>query len=253
MKYPCDFLDKVLCGNCLELMKYIPDGVIDLVLTDPPYGLGKEGIRGDADLKLFYEVLLECYRVLKKDAWFLTFFSTKHLPKLFENNPFEYFWQIVLYCPNGAVSSPIGYTKYMSCFVFKKGNPKIVKRDKDAFVDTPGRAIEPDEGYIDHPTPKPKRFLMHLLDMFSKEGDVVLDPFLGSGSTAVACILMNRRFIGIEIEKKYCEMAIRRVEKFLPMKGSGFSLIGDEEHLRKRKGGGKEKSEFSKRIPSTPP
>ncbi len=87
------------------------------------------------------------------------------------------------------------------------------KRNKDIFVDTPGRMIEPDEGFIDHPTPKPKTFIMEILKMFSKEDDIVLDPFAGSGSTAMACKLTNRKYIGIEIDEKYYKLANKRLEK----------------------------------------
>jgi len=226
LKYPDDFINRIIHGDCLELIKLIPDNSVDVVLTDPPYGLNKNGIRGDADLSLFYNILPECYRVLKKDSFFITFFSTKFLPQLFKNNPFNYFWQIVLYCPEGMVKSPIGYTKFMSCFVFKKGNPNIILPNKDIFVDTPGKMVEPDEGYIDHPTPKPKHFIKEILKMFTKENDIILDPFIGSGATAVACILLNRRFIGFEIEEKYYKIALDRINKF--MKSANLTLFGEE-------------------------
>jgi len=215
LKYPEDFVNKIIHGDCLELIKIIPNNSIDVVLTDPPYGLNKDGIKGDANLNLFYNVLPECYRVLKNNSFFITFFSIKFLPQLFKNNPFNYFWQIVLYCPEGRVKSPIGYTKYMSCFIFKKGNPDIVCRNKDIFIDTPGKMVEPDEGYINHPTPKPKHFIKEILKMFTKENDLILDPFIGSGSTAVACLQLNRRFIGFEIEEKYYSIAVNRINKFL--------------------------------------
>lgn len=215
LKYPQDFINKIIYGDCLELIKLLPDNSIDVVLTDPPYGLNKDDIRGDADLSLFYDVLPECDRVLKNNSFFITFFSTKFLPQLFKNNPFNYFWQIVLYCPEGRVKSPIGYTKFMSCFIFKKGNPKIIHRSKDIFIDTPGKMVEPDEGYINHPTPKPKHFIKEILKMFTREDDLVLDPFIGSGSTAMACLQLNRKFIGFEIEEKYCKIAVDRINKFL--------------------------------------
>ena len=211
MKYPDDFINKIICGDCLKVMKGIPDKSVDLVLTDPPYGLNKDGVRGDADLSLFYNVLPECDRVLKNNSFFITFFSTKFLPQLFKNNPFNYFWQIVLYCPQGRVRSPIGYTKFMYCSIFKKGNPKIIRLNKDIFIDTPGKMVEPDEGYINHPTPKPKHFVKEILKMFTKENDLILDPFLGSGTTAVACKSLRRCYIGIEISPEYCEMARKRV------------------------------------------
>ena len=210
--YPEDFINNIICGDCLELIKLIPNNSIDVVLTDPPYGLKKDGVRGDADLSLFYNVLSECDRVLKDNSFFITFFSTKFLPQLFKNNPFNYFWQIVLYCPEGRVKSPIGRTKYMSCFIFKKGKSKIIRWNKDIFIDTPGKMVEPDEGYIDHPTPKPKHFIKEILKMLTKDNDLILDPFIGSGSTAVVCKQLKRKFIGFEIINEYCLLASKRLK-----------------------------------------
>ncbi len=215
LKYPGDFINKIICGDCLELIKFIPDNSIDTIITDPPYGLNKDGVQNDTDLNIFYSILPECNRVLKNDGFFGTFFSTKFLPLLFKNNPFSYFWQIILYCPEGSVKSPIGYTKYMSCLIFKKGKPKITELNKDIFTDTPGKMIEPEEGYIDHPTPKPKHFIKEILKMFTKENDLILDPFIGSGTTAVACLQLHRRFIGFEIESKYYKLSLERIRKAL--------------------------------------
>ncbi len=200
--------------DCLDGLKSLPNNSVDLIFTDPPYGLNKTGIKNDNNLDLFYSILPDSHRVLKDDAFLITFFSTKFLPDIFKNNPFQYFWNFVLYCPNGRVMSPIGFTKYMSCIVFKKGNPKIIKRCKDIFIDTPGKMVEPDEGFINHPTPKPKTFIKELLIMFSKENNIILDPFIGSGSTAVACKQLNRNYIGFEINPDYCDLAINRLKKF---------------------------------------
>lgn len=209
------YMNKIICGDSLKLIKNIPDESVDLILTDPPYGIKKEGIKNSADLETFYKILPDCYRVLKKDGFILIFFSTKLLPEIFKNNLFSYFWQFILNCPLGSVRSPIGFSKYMSCFVFKKGNPKLTKWNKDIFNDTPSKKVEPDEGFIDHPSPKPKHFISELLQMFSKEEDLILDPFIGSGSTAISCILTNRKFIGFEIEEKYCVLAKERINKFI--------------------------------------
>jgi len=212
--YPEDFHNQIICGDALEIIKKIPDESVDAIFTDPPYGIIKEGIKNSESLSTFYNILPSCYRILGKDGFFITFFSTKRLPELFINNPFRYFWQFVLYCPNGSVRSPIGFTKYMSCVVFKKGNPKMPKWKKDIFVDTPSKMVEPDEGFINHPSPKPKTFIKEILDMFSKERNIILDPFIGSGSTALACKQTNRNFIGFEINKEYCELAESRLNNF---------------------------------------
>jgi site-specific DNA-methyltransferase (adenine-specific) len=204
--------NKIFNIEAIEGLKKLKNESIDLVITDPPYGLNKKGIKNDEDLKEFYKILPDCYRVLKKDSFFITFFSTKYIPEIFKNNPFTYYWQIILYCPNGSVRSTIGYTKFMSVFIFKKGNPKIKKQNKDIFVDTPGRMVEPLEGFINHPTPKPTKFIKDLLEMFSSKNDLVLDPFIGSGSTALACKDLERNFIGFEIEKEYYNLANKRLK-----------------------------------------
>ena len=77
--------------DCLEGFKLIPDKSIDLILTDPPYGLNTQGIKNDNDLSLFYSILPESHRVLKDNSFFITFFSTKFLPAIFENIPFNIF------------------------------------------------------------------------------------------------------------------------------------------------------------------
>ena len=212
LKYPDDFVNKIVLGDALEIIKKLPEKSVDVILTDPPYGIEKIGIRNSNSLDIFYKILPECHRVLKDDSFFITFFSTKRVPEIFTNNPFDYFWQFVLYCPLSSVRSPIGFTKFMSCFVFKKGNPKMVYWNKDIFVDGPTKMIEPDEGYIEHPSPKPKSFVKELVKMFSKEEDIILDPFIGSGSTAMACRYSKRNFIGFEIEEKYCNVAKKRLE-----------------------------------------
>lgn len=209
--------------DCIKGIKQLKSEVIDLILTDPPYGLNKKGIKNDESLELFYKILPEAFRVLKKDSFFITFFSTKFLPKAFENNPFKYFWQFVLYCPNGSVGTPIGYGKYMVILVFKKGNPKVTKMNKDIFLDTPGRMVEPSEGFINHPTPKPTKLIKELLVMFSKEDDLVLDPFIGSGSTAVACKELKRNYLGFEINKDFILLARKRLKTKQTL--SGFTNI----------------------------
>lgn len=212
LKYPEDFYNKIILGDALEIIKKVPEKTVDIILTDPPYGIRKEGIKNSASLETFYKILPECYRVLKDNSFFITFFSTKRVPEIFVNNPFDYFWQFVLYCPLSSVRSPIGFTKFMSCFIFKKGNPKIIRWNKDIFVDSPSKMVEPDEGYIDHPSPKPKLFIKEIVKMFSKENDIVLDPFMGSGSTAMACRHSKRNFIGFEIEEKYCDITKKRLD-----------------------------------------
>ena len=93
---------------------------------------------------------------------------------------------------------------------------------RDIFVDTPGKMVEPDA----------KHFIREILKMFTREDDIVLDPSIGSGSTAVACIQLNRKFIGFEIEESYWKLAQKRVSKFVNRKtyhqGKLFFNEGEE-------------------------
>ena len=100
-----NILNTIQNVDCFDGFKMLPDKSIDLIFTDPPYGLNKIGIRNDHDLSLFYASLPESYRVLKDDSFYITFFSTKFLPDIFKNNPFTYYWNFILHCPNGRVSS----------------------------------------------------------------------------------------------------------------------------------------------------
>lgn len=75
LKYPEDFVNKVIFGDCMELIKLIPNNSIDVVFTDPPYGLNKNDVRGDVDLSLFYHILPECNRVLKDNSFLLHFLA----------------------------------------------------------------------------------------------------------------------------------------------------------------------------------
>ena len=80
--------------------------------------------------------------------------------------------------------------------------PKASKSERDAGC----------EGYNNHPTVKPLHLIAYLVRLISKEGDVVLDPFLGSGTTLMACKMLSRKGIGIEKEKEYCDIAIKRIK-----------------------------------------
>ena len=90
-------LDKIYNMDCIEGMKQIDDNSIDLILTDPPYGINKEGIINDNDLSIYYRVLPEINRVLKDNTFFITFASIGNLPNFFINNPFSYSWNVSRY------------------------------------------------------------------------------------------------------------------------------------------------------------
>lgn len=192
-------------------MKQIPDKSVDFVITDPPYGVNKKGITNDNSLEMYHRAIPEIFRILKKDSWFVTYFPIRYLPDMFKDNPFEYVWLGTVYYINIAklLHAPLGCTKQSNFLIFKKGKPKRKKFVTDIYQ---FKKIS-GEKMIGHPAPKPLHPIKRMIEACSKEGDLILDPFIGSGTTAIACKEVNRNFMGIEIESKYVDIARKRIRE----------------------------------------
>lgn len=214
-------------GDCLELMKDIPNGSIDLVVTDPPYkttsrgssggtgGILKEEInkRGKVfkhnDIE-FNEWLPELYRVLKDTGHAYIMSNNKNLKNMLmeiENVGFNIYKTLIW-----AKNSPITNMYYMDSHEYiifcRKGKAKRINNcgTKSVLnVDNPRNKV--------HPTEKPVELMEILVNNSSLDGEVVLDPFMGSGTTGVACVNTNRNFIGIELDETYFNIAKDRIEK----------------------------------------
>ena len=209
MNFPDDYMNKVICGDCLEIMKDIPDKSVDLVLTDPPYGVRKEGISNDQTLWA-YEI--DYRTLLKKDGILIMFTSTKYLKEVLNFVNLPYKWQFIWYCSNNMIPVGIGFAKYTSVLIFSEGS---VFRNAQDCRENPAGTIELKK--LNHPTPKPIKIVKYLAEKFSKVDETILDPFLGSGTTAVAAKQLGRNFIGIEINSDYCKIAedrLRQTELF---------------------------------------
>jgi DNA modification methylase len=203
-------LNKIYNQDCIEKMKELPDKSIDLVFTDPPYGINKVGIKNDESLEVYYKSLPEIYRILKDNCFFITFASIGRLPDFFLNNPFRYRWQYIIYINNGMVRGSIGFNRYISVLVFQKGNAKIKKPLLDIFeCSTSSKQCKERT----HPTEKRLDAIKKLIPAFSKEGDIIIDCFCGTGNILLGSKELKRNFIGIEIDKKYCEIANNKILK----------------------------------------
>lgn len=200
-----DYLNKITCGDCLEIMKKLPDKCVDLVLTDPPYGVefGYDTIEDtQTELKLLVDKFMpEALRIGKR-VLVTCGNGNQHLyPKPD--------WTLAWVITAGVGQNKWGFTCWQP----------ILAYGKDAFREN-GMGARPDiisknESSKDygHPCSKPIEFWKELLLRGSvKESDIILDPFLGSGTTAVACKQLKRNFIGIEISQKYCKIAQKRLD-----------------------------------------
>lgn len=201
-----EMINKVICGDCLEIMKQIPDKSIDLILTDPPYGMNFQSNRGInkrekivGDNKYPAEILDELFRIAKKAVYvFCRWDNLYELP-----NPKSVLVWIKDRWTMGDLKHEHGRQWEAICFYpqeeheFIKRIPDVIKCDRT-------------ENVL-HPTQKPVGLLRTILE--ANKGDLVLDCFAGSGSTLVACKELGRRFIGIEINPEYCKIAEQRLEQ----------------------------------------
>lgn len=202
-------LNTVICGDSLQLLKDFPDKCVDLVLTDPPYNVGVDyGVYVD---KKSYEEYLDFSK-----RWFT---EAKRVSPLIVFTPgwvnlkmwlteIEYpFWVCVWYCKNTMTHSRIqGFAKWEPILVYGKISTKV---PADVFE----YPIFEQKHIENFPNPKNLPLWSNLLESFSKEGDLILDPFSGSGSTAIACKRLKRRFIGIELNPGYVDICNRRLSK----------------------------------------
>jgi len=202
-------LNKVYCMDCLVGLKKIPDNSFDLLFTDPPYFHGnkiisstqKDKYDSSWDKELSQDYFNEMLRVSKNGIIFGAEHLSKFLPrsrgwivcdkriKESESNDFsdcEIIWT--------SFNNPARIIRYL-------WNGFRVKHKEKRF----------------HPTQKPLPLCIDLLKKFTKESDLILDPFMGSGTTAVACKSLNLKFLGFEKEKKYFDIINYRLKQtFLP-------------------------------------
>lgn len=244
-KWPDDFLDKIICYDCLKVMKHIPDGVIDLVVTDPPYSLGFDFQDDNLDYKeqaKKYAIWLgELHRIAKPNSTICIFSSSEFSHYLYHEAIKFFSWQndVIWYRDRGhPITKKLSithevieiFTKGDHHAVFNLDNIRVrsIYDGKDKRLNPKGknpgsvwyvpplmgRKIEriTENGKAVHPTQKPIDIILPLVIAYSNEDDVVLDPFIGVGTTAATCIDLKRHYIGIDNNQKYCDIARQRTE-----------------------------------------
>jgi site-specific DNA-methyltransferase (adenine-specific) len=226
----------VYCGDCLEVMKQIPDKSIDLVLTDPPYGVTQNkqdivvdlaevfrvsnGVVLTAQQPYTTDVIYKHRKYFKYDlVWnkVLTsgFLNANRMPlrtheSILVFGDVQYFPQKTLGSKNHSKGKP------KECANNNYGKHNFVDNtEKLGYMKCPTSIIvfpKPHPSVAQHRTEKPIELMRWLVKTYSKIGDTILDPFLGSGTTLVAAKELGRKAIGIEISDKYCEIAVRRIK-----------------------------------------
>ncbi len=257
-----EWKNKVVQGDCLELMKKLPDNSVDLIVTDPPYAISQKGNKlsrksrsskswkRSMDIKLdfgewdhfetdedFFEFtenwFKECVRVLKPKGWIYVFFDKQKIgyfdlmlaPKYGIKSRTIFAWLKTNPCPSFRKVNWVSASEFV--WVGSKGKCKLKNFLKQTemfnYMLTPNKSIY---GKTSHPTEKPESLIKKFILTSSNKGDLILDPFIGSGTTAVACKMLDRNFIGFELSEEYCEIARKRI-KAIPRKLNNWSVGGE--------------------------
>jgi site-specific DNA-methyltransferase (adenine-specific)/modification methylase len=229
-------IDKYLLiqGDCMEKMKYIPDGSIDLILCDPPYNLSKYSTgnmrfdwRGaiNNDVAEWDKVELnpadfvdEFIRILSPTGNIFIFTSYNMLGKWHEAfdkkyDTFQFMvWHKTNPVPNVRKSSFLNSCELIVC-MWNKGHTWNFTTQKQMhnFIESPKCMGRERIKNPKHPTQKPLAVLKHIIQIASRENDIVLDMFMGLASAGVAATQLNRRFIGIEIDENYYKAGVKRM------------------------------------------
>jgi len=200
--------NKIYQGDCLKIMPNIESNSIDLIITDPPYGdnvaygFNNKTIQNNENPLINCNALVEMYRILKRNSSLYVFTNWKHYPFLTEfiirYTKFKIRHLVVWEKHNFGLGWAFRH-QYELILVLEKGKPKYnLKNFSD--VQT---ASHINHNKMNHPHQKPIDLLSKIILHSSKEGDLILDPFAGSGSTCKACNKLNRKWIGIELDGRW--------------------------------------------------
>lgn len=234
-------INKIHHGDCLEIMKDIPDGSVDMILCDLPYGT----TRNKWDSVISLDDLWKQYNRIIKDSGAIALFGSEPFTSQlrmsnFKNYKYDWYWEK----PNStgflnAKKQPLRAIETVSMFYRKqpKYNPQMTAGDPYKWSSKRGQSesynkhnevnreiVNNGERYPRnilkfkqerglHPTQKPVGLMEYLIKTYTNEGETVLDNCIGSGTTAIAALNLNRNFIGIEQEKEYVDIANKRIEE----------------------------------------
>jgi site-specific DNA-methyltransferase (adenine-specific) len=208
------FINTITHGDCIEIMREMPANSIDFILTDPPYLVNyrdRSGrtIQNDVNADWLKPAMAEAYRVLRQDRVAVMYYGWSRVDAFFEA------WRSAGFQPVGHIvfrksySSKSRFLRYQheQAFLLAKGRPPLPKEPLMDVMDMPY------SGNKLHPTQKPVPVLAQLIRSFSLLGDIVLDPFAGSGSTCAAALLTGRKYIGMELDAEYFDQASARLQR----------------------------------------
>jgi len=211
----------IICGDCLDVLSEMPDGCVDLVLTDPPYNLGfdydkYEDVR--ADYKQWCEDwLAKCCRISSGAVGFTPGHQNLAMWQLIKQPT----WIACWWKPASMNHCPLGASNWEPICVYGR-------RVGGGGCDVVRAPVIVDSNLEGHPCPKPIKWALGCIPLLSG-GDLILDPFCGSGTTCVAAKMLGRNYIGIDISEDYCQIArdrLKAVDSAVPVKEARAGQMG---------------------------
>ena len=218
-------LNRIYNEDCLVGMKKIESGGVDLIVTDPPYCISyktnwrkgehrfSKEILNDDNEQLIIDYMKECYRILKNDSAAYVFSSDKKLDFFMQQarNAGFTIKNVLIWKKNNHTAGDLE-AQYAKCYepiLYLNKGRRIINGKRLDDVWSFNRV--PSDKLI-HQNQKPIPLLMQCVLKSSNEGDLVFDGFIGSASTALACLRTNRKFVGFELDKEYYDKACKRIQ-----------------------------------------
>ena len=222
---------KLINGDAIEFMKTLEDKSVDLIVTDPPYKVTARGNAGNSggmmqsklsmQGKIFkhndirpIEYIPEFYRLLKDGSHCYIMTNHVNLQEML-NTATEcgfHFIKSLIWNKGNKIMGQFYMSQFEYILFFRKGKGKKINKCGTAdILNVPNKKTKGEDGKNIHDTEKPIELMKILIENSSQEGELVLDPFLGVGATAMACKELNRDYIGIELDENYYNIAYKRI------------------------------------------
>ncbi len=207
-------INTITHGNCIDVMRQLPANSVDFILTDPPYMVSykdRDGrsILNDSDDSWLKPAFAEAYRALMPNSFCVSFYGWTRVDRFlaaWKTAGFRVVGHMVFVKRYASKARFLRY-QHEQAYLLAKGNPELPVAPLSDVIEMKY------SGNKLHPTQKPVAALIPLIQAFSEPGDLVLDPFCGSGSTCVAAFNAGRRYIGIELDTKYQQIAQTRLAR----------------------------------------
>lgn len=226
--------DSIYNQDCLQVMRNMPNESIDLIVTDPPYRVTSRGGMASTTMSGYWvtkkaysgkifdhndididEYLPDFYRILKANAHCYIMCNNFNLPHFFDvigKSQFK-FVKLLVWDKQSKICGRYYMGQVEHIFMLRKGKDKPINNcsSSDLLSFSNFNREKDKEGNNLHDSIKPVPLMQYLIENSTQEGEIVFDPFIGSGTTAIACLRTRRHYIGCEIDKKYYNITCNRI------------------------------------------